>query len=65
MGLELRVSIDDLYEAWKSWCKADGRVGVSTKQVFGRDLLAAAPEVKSRQGTDSRFYQGISLRWQP
>jgi putative DNA primase/helicase len=59
----LRVSIDNLYQAWKQWCEADGRMTVSTKQTFGRDLLAAVPTITTRVGTDNaRFYQGIGLK---
>lgn len=59
----LRVWIDDLYQAWKQWCEADGRVSVTTKQTFGRDLMAAAPGVVTRCGTNGvRFYQGIALK---
>ena len=58
----LRIWIDDLYAAWKSWCEADGRISVSTKQTFGRDLMAAAPGICTRVGTgNTRFYAGITL----
>ena len=29
----LRVWIDDLYQAWKAWCEADGRVKATTKSA--------------------------------
>lgn len=59
----LRAWVDDLYRAWKEWCEADGRVTVSTKQTFGRDLMAAAVGVVCRQSTNGpRFYQGIALK---
>lgn len=59
----LRIWIDDLYRAWKEWCEADGRVSITTKQTFGRDLMAAVPGIASRQGTSGlRFYQGIALK---
>lgn len=61
---ELRVRVDEIYQAWKQWCEADGRINVTTKQTFGRDLMAAAPGLTTRQGSKStgRFYQGIGLR---
>lgn len=63
VGSGLRVWIDDLYQAWKAWCEADGRISVTTKQTFGRDLMAVVPGIVSRQGTNGvRFYQGIALR---
>lgn len=62
VGPGLRIWVDDLYQAWRQWCENDGRVTVTTKQTFGRDLMAAAPGVVSRQGTNGvRFYQGITL----
>lgn len=63
VGSGLRVWVDDLYQAWKNWCEADGRVKATTKQTFGRDLMAAAPGVATRCGTNGvRFYQGITLK---
>jgi putative DNA primase/helicase len=63
IGPGLRVWIDDLYQAWKEWCESEGRVSVTTKQTFGRDLMAAVPGISSRQGTNGmRFYQGIALK---
>ncbi len=62
VGPDHRVCVDDLYNEWKSWCVADGRVNVSIKQVFSRDLYAAVPGVTCRQGTSGvRFYSGIGL----
>ncbi|QOJ16785.1 MAG: hypothetical protein HRU76_03940 [Phycisphaeraceae bacterium] len=63
VGVGHRVWVDDLYNAWKAWCEADGRNAVSTKQAFGRDLMAAAPGVSRRRGTGMvAFYEGIGLR---
>lgn len=63
VGSGLRAWIDDMYQAWKEWCEADGRISVTTKQTFGRDLMAAAPGVSRRCGTNGvRFYQGIGLK---
>lgn len=58
-----RVCLNDLYEAWKQWCSADGRTTYTTRQTFGRDLAAAVPHIKRRRGKgDVRFYEGIRLK---
>jgi len=63
VGAGLRVWVDDLYRAWKDWCEADGRIKVTTKQIFGRDLMAAVPGIKTRIGSnDQRFYHGLGLK---
>lgn len=63
VGTGHRAWVDDLYNAWKGWCEQDGRNAVSTKQAFGRDLMAAAPGVARRRGTGMvSFYEGIGLR---
>lgn len=63
VGAGRRVSVDALYRAWQQWCAADGRASATTKQRFGRDLLAAAPGVTNRVSTGNlRFYQGIGLK---
>jgi putative DNA primase/helicase len=65
IGPGMRAWVDDLYRAWKYWCEADGRVSVTTKQTFGRDLMAAVPGVSTRVSTTARFYQGIALKGVP
>ena len=63
VGVGLRVWIDDLYGACKQWCEAEGRIKVSTKQIFGRDLIAAVPGIKPRVGTDNRrVWCGLALK---
>lgn len=61
LGSVYRATVDQLYQAWKQWCEADGRMSVSTKQVFGRDLLAAFPEITRHQDNYGRFYRGIRI----
>ena len=57
-----RVWVDRLYCAWKRWCKLEGRSRVTTRQTFGRDLMAAAPGISCRRNRDcGRFYEGIAL----
>lgn len=63
VGTGHRAWLDDLYDAWKAWCEQDGRNAVSTKQAFGRDLMAVSPGVARRRGTGMvSFYEGISLQ---
>lgn len=63
VGVGHRAWVDNLYDAWKGWCEQDGRNAVSTKQAFGRDLMAAAPGIARRRGTGMvSFYEGIGLR---
>jgi len=62
VGASLRVWVDDLYIAWREWCEQEGRNVVSTKQTFGRDLLAAVPGIICRRhSVHGRFYEGIGL----
>lgn len=57
----LRISVDELYVAWRTWCGQDGRIAVTTKQTFGRDLAAAVPGIMRRRGTGGEgFYEGIA-----
>ncbi len=59
------VFVDDLFQAWECWCKDKGRKGPGTKQMFGRDLLAALPSVGQRRPRDGeyrhRVYTGLRL----
>jgi putative DNA primase/helicase len=61
------VAVDELYADWKDWAEMNGHVR-STKQVFGRDLRAAMPNIKIVQPGSGdnrpRWYVGISLRRQ-
>jgi putative DNA primase/helicase len=57
-----RVPVDRLYEAYKHRCVQEGWTHVPRKQVFGRDLIAAVPEVTCRRHhIEGRFYDGIAL----
>jgi putative DNA primase/helicase len=59
------VTKDSLYEAWKSWCEAEGRSWAGTKSGFCRDLCAAVPGLTTvRTGSDRvRKFQGLTLKW--
>ena len=65
-GAAYTVEVDAVFEAWKTWCEAQGRDHPGTKQTFGRDLKAAAPGVKMtrpRSAEDRiRTYQGLRLK---
>jgi putative DNA primase/helicase len=66
VGPSFDVLVDEIYEAWKAWCEANGRDKPGTVQTFGKNLNAAAPGVRRHRpredGTRPRMYQGIKLR---
>jgi putative DNA primase/helicase len=60
------VRCDELYEEWCRWCSAQGRGHAGTKNIFGRDLSAAIPGLKTVQhthedGTRPRYYEGVTV----
>lgn len=61
----VRCPADDLFEAWKAWCEANGRREAGTVQSFGRDLRAVVSGLKvTRPGSGvlrQRHYEGIAL----
>jgi len=63
VGPDQRIWTGDLYAAFQRWSAADGRTKTMSKQLFGRNLMAAVPTVSTRCSTDSlRFYDGIALK---
>ncbi|UJW75938.1 DNA primase family protein [Rhizobium sp. SL42] len=62
----LRCSAEDLFDAWRSWCEANGRREAGTVQSFGRDLRAAVTGLRVSQprigGFQIRHYEGIALQ---
>jgi putative DNA primase/helicase len=66
VGPGLRVAFDTLFMAWRSWCESHGRREPGLREIFGRDLLAAAPsirKVRPREGEERyRGYEGIGMR---
>jgi putative DNA primase/helicase len=63
VGRDLRVSVDELWAAWKGWCD-DQSLHHGTKQTFGRDLRAAVPWLhvsRPREGAHKRTYIGVGL----
>jgi len=61
-----QVPIGSLYDAWREWCKEHGRDSPGTEQTFGRDIAAAAPQVRPSQrrinGERVRYYEGLRIR---
>lgn len=66
VGAGLEVESSALFDAWREWCRAQGRDHPGTVQSFGRDLRAAVPQLDTRQRRDlaggrARVFIGISL----
>jgi putative DNA primase/helicase len=65
VGPDHEVERQRLYEAWCSWCTAEGRQHAGTAESFGRDLRAALPELDTTQhrvdGHPTRFHRGVAL----
>lgn len=56
-----RIYATDLFEAWKAWCKDQGRAHAGTVQSFGRDVRAVLPSITTGQNV-ARFYKGITTQ---
>ncbi len=59
--------VKTMYDAWRKWCEEHGRDQPGTEQMFGRDMAAAAPQVRVSRprlpdGTRQRRYVGVRLR---
>ncbi|MFZ5446992.1 MAG: phage/plasmid primase, P4 family [Myxococcota bacterium] len=59
------VDVAALFEAWRAWSFEHGREHPGSKQIFGRNLTAAFPHVRTVQarvnGGRERRYEGIGL----
>jgi putative DNA primase/helicase len=68
VGPAFEIEKDTLYTAWRSWCEGEGTARPSTKNVFLRDLMAAAPglSMHRRRDGDHRYQVivGVDLRKQ-
>lgn len=58
------VSVRALFGRWGEWCTENGREHCGTVQTFGRDLIAACPQIKRVRQRESviglvRTYNGI------
>lgn len=66
-GPEYRVSVDDIWAAWKDWAAENGH-GNGNKQTLGKNLGAAVLGLKTYQPVDDegkqskRWYRGLGLR---
>jgi putative DNA primase/helicase len=60
-----QVPVEKLWEAWKVWAEENGH-GKGTKQMLGRNLRAALPQVRVVRPREDdereRVYQGLGLR---
>ena len=65
---DVRVPVEDLYQAWREWCEADERKPGS-KENFAKLLFSAAPSVSPTRplvnGKKVRMYSGIALGEDP
>ncbi|HEY1192458.1 MAG TPA: phage/plasmid primase, P4 family [Gemmata sp.] len=65
VGPTSEVLVNDLFNSWKGWNEQRNREP-GTQPVFGRDLHAAYPHVRTTQvrrgGPPVRLYRGIGLR---
>ncbi|MWA02180.1 NTP-binding protein [Actinomadura sp. LD22] len=65
-GAEHQVTVDEIWAAWKEWCEDNGRGSAGSKQIFGRNLQAVAPQVRMIRprvdGKQVRTYSGIKLK---
>lgn len=56
---------DELYDAWKRWCRTEGRDHPGTKPTFSRDLFAAGVGIKEAKirigGVRTPSYLGVRL----
>jgi putative DNA primase/helicase len=58
---KLSIEKARLYEAWKSHCEAQGE-NAGSAAVFGRNLMAAFPTVRSGHSGSRKLYYGIELK---
>ena len=62
IGPGREVQVKTMFEAWTDWCKDQGRDQPGTAAVFGRNLRAAVPGIKTRGRRPFSQYLGISRR---
>jgi predicted type IV restriction endonuclease len=62
LGPEYAITVDCLFDAWRGWCKQNGRGKAGTKQRFGRELAAVVPGLVIRRNHAlGRRYEGLCL----
>ena len=61
-----RVAVQDVYAAWRDWCREQGIERITVKEHFGRDLRAYVPSITRGQaraaGGREPVYSGLALR---
>lgn len=66
VGPEATTPVDAAFACWKRWCEQHGRDHIGTKEVFGKDLRSALPQIrKSEPRTDFgrvKTYEGIGIK---
>lgn len=62
VGADERVYKSTLYDAWRAWCKEQGRDHAGTLPSFGRDLRSAVARLGTHQDREGRFYSGVGLK---
>ena len=66
VGPLFEADVDDVFEAWKTWCDNMGRDHHGTKQTFGRDLRAVVSKLETKQvrsgGKQRRRFVGVGLK---
>jgi putative DNA primase/helicase len=60
VGLNRRIKKAELFNTWKIYCNEQGEKPGSHR-VFGRNLLAAFPQVRAGHSGDTKYYAGINL----
>ncbi|THC52355.1 MULTISPECIES: DNA primase family protein [unclassified Streptomyces] len=67
-GPACTIPVDNLWAVWREWAEDNG-VRPGTKQIFGRNLLSAIPQLTLTRPRDGgnrvRTYTGITLRPSP
>ena len=65
IGAECEVPVNQLWTAWCAWADDSGH-SRTNKQILGRNLKAALPQIKVRRPRDGdmrdRVYTGVALR---
>lgn len=68
VGSAYTVPVDDLFSAWREWCRMNGREHCGTAQTFGKNLRASTSGVRIARprvdGDRERFYNGIRIKLQ-
>lgn len=65
IGPDKEIPTHELYEAWKEWCKENGRDHPGDIQGFGRTLKSSVSTIETKQVREGRFrlrkFVGVAL----